>query len=65
MTETRIKCNRCDAMLHESKFHSDGMGGRRRQCVFCMREINRAWRAANREHVAAYNRARPKRKARK
>ncbi len=61
MTNVRKKCNRCFKRLSESKFPSNGVGGRRRQCVFCMREINRVWRAANKARVVSYNKARPPR----
>lgn len=53
-------CTRCSADKDENDFPSNGNGGRRKQCRKCMQEINKAWRAVNKERVSTYNKNRPK-----
>jgi hypothetical protein len=63
MSDVVIVCTLCTLPGRETDFplNGDGKGGRRKQCLSCMRKINRAWRAKNKQRVSAYNKKRPKR----
>lgn len=53
------KCNKCGQEKPLSKFHrqKDSKDGYRNDCGECHNEMTRAWKRANRGHVAEYNRA--------
>lgn len=55
-----IDCTKCGLPKDEKEFplNGDGKGGRRKQCLTCMREINKAWRKMNKEKVKNYNQQR-------
>lgn len=55
-----MKCTICKNEKSEDEFplNGDKRHGRRHQCKECMRQINRAWRAKNKKHVALYNKKR-------
>jgi hypothetical protein len=58
MEEPLIVCTKCNTPKAGDEFPSNGAGGKRQQCKLCMREINKAWRARNKEKIATYNKER-------
>jgi hypothetical protein len=58
----QITCTRCNQTKDEVEFPSNGIGngGYRKQCKACMKEINKQWRAANKQKVSEYNKKRNK-----
>ena len=53
-----MECTMCKKEKDDSEFPSNGVGGIRHQCKECMREVNKKWRATNKEKVSSYNKSR-------
>jgi len=53
-----VRCSRCREYLPPEAYRLDRAGRLRSHCGACGVEVNREWRAANRERYTAYRRDR-------